>query len=128
MTGPAFTVRTLHLDLPGVAAAFGRRLHEAGVDTPADRAVRSRAPSSWGGRCRAGGCTGWPARVFVTDRAQVRAFDSVFAEVFGARERPAGAEPDEEETTVPARERPAGRSRDERRDRGVGRPHRRTAG
>ena len=33
MTGPAFTVRTLHLDLPGVAAAFSRRLHEAGVDT-----------------------------------------------------------------------------------------------
>ena len=31
--------------------------------------------------------------VFVTDRAQVRAFDAVFAEVFGARERPAGADP-----------------------------------
>jgi len=40
MTGPAFSVRTLHLDLPAVAAAFGRRLHEAGVDTTADRAAR----------------------------------------------------------------------------------------
>ena len=128
MTGPAFTVRTLHLDLPGVAAAFGRRLHEAGVDTTADRAVRfARALEL--GRPVSRGRLYWIARgVFVTDRAQVRAFDAVFAEVFGARERPAGAGPDEEETTVPARERAAGRSRDERGIAGVGRPHRRTAG
>jgi uncharacterized protein len=115
MTGAAFTLRTLHLDLPAVAAAFSRRLHEAGVDTTADRAARF-AQALELGRPIARGRLYWIARsVFVTDRAQLRAFDAVFAEVFGARERPAGAEPDETETqTAPAPERAAGRSRDER--------------
>src|SRR5215208_2264410 len=113
MTGPAFTVRTLHLDLPGLAAAFGRRLHEAGVDTTADRAVRfARAVEL--GRPVSRGRLYWIARsVFLTDRAQLRAFDSVFAEVFGAGERPAAAQPDESESALPAPERAAGRSRDE---------------
>ncbi len=48
MTEGAFTVRTLHLDLPALAGAFGRRLHEAGVPvTPArQRAVRARTAVS----------------------------------------------------------------------------------
>ena len=115
MTRPAFTVRTLHLDLPGVAAAFARRLHEAGVDTTADRAVRfARALEL--GRPVSRARLYWLARgVFVTDRVQLRAFDAVFADVFGTSERPAGAAPDEEDTSaIPAPERPAGRSRDER--------------
>ncbi len=124
MTGSAFTVRTLHLDLPGVAAAFGRRLYEAGVDTTADRATRfARALEL--GRPESRGRLYWIARsVFLTDRAQLRAFDAVFAEVFGARERPAGAERDEE-TTVPAPERAAGRRRD---DGGIAGSGDRTAG
>jgi len=92
MTGPAFTLRTLNLDLPGVAAAFGRRLHDAGVDTTADRAVRFARALELGrpvSRVR----LYWIARsVFLTDRAQLRAFDSVFAEVFGAGGRPAEIE------------------------------------
>jgi uncharacterized protein with von Willebrand factor type A (vWA) domain len=113
MTGPAFTVRTLHLDLPGLAAAFGRRLHEAGVDTTADRAVRfARALEV--GKPVSRGRLYWIARsVFLTDRAQLRAFDAVFAEVFGAGERPAAGEPDKEEPAVPAPDRAAGRGRDE---------------
>jgi len=114
MTGSPLSVHTLHLDLPGVAAAFGRRLHEAGVDTTADRSVRfARALEL--GRPISRGRLYWIARsVFLTDRAQLGAFDAVFAEVFGTRERRTGAEPDEKEpASVPAEERTAGRSRDE---------------
>ena len=83
MTGPAFSVRTVHLDLPAFAGAFSRRLHEAGVPTTADRAARfaealalvepvSRRRLYWTARA-----------VLVSDRAQVKAFDSVFFSVFG---------------------------------------------
>ena len=37
MTDPAFTVRTIHLDLPALAGAFSRRLREAGVPITAER-------------------------------------------------------------------------------------------
>ena len=40
MSGPAFTVRTIHLDLPALAGAFSRRLHDAGVPMTAERAAR----------------------------------------------------------------------------------------
>ena len=71
------------------AAAGGgvrRRLHDAGVPVTPERAVGLRA--------RAGARRGrssrrrlyWTARaVFVSDQAQVAAFDRVFADVFGAR-------------------------------------------
>jgi uncharacterized protein with von Willebrand factor type A (vWA) domain len=119
MTAPAFSVRTLHLDLPAVAAALGRRLHEAGVETTADRAVRfARALEL--GRPISRGRLYWIARsVFLTDRAQLRAFDRVFAEVFGARAGAMGTDfdsvpiPEEETRPAPAPERTAGRSRDE---------------
>jgi hypothetical protein len=35
-----FTVDTIELDLPAVAGALSRRLHDAGVPTSAERAVR----------------------------------------------------------------------------------------
>ena len=38
-TAQAFTVETIELDLPAVAAAFSRRLHEAGVPVTAERAA-----------------------------------------------------------------------------------------
>ena len=80
------TVRTIELDLPALAGAFGRRLHDAGVPVTAERAARfaqaltlvrpiSRRRLYWTARA-----------VLVSGRAQVPAFDAVFAAVFGTRE------------------------------------------
>jgi uncharacterized protein len=89
-----FGVETIELDLPPLAAGFSRRLHDAGVPMTPDRpaafahALALVRPVS---RRR----LYWTARsVFVSDRAHVRAFDRVFAEVFGPRGRaePAPAE------------------------------------
>jgi uncharacterized protein len=101
MTDAAFTVRTIHLDLPALAGAFGRRLHDAGVPMTAERAARfaealalvkpvSRRRLYWTARA-----------VLVTDSAQVKAFDAVFSAVFGAGELPDRFEPDDVQT-VPA--------------------------
>jgi uncharacterized protein with von Willebrand factor type A (vWA) domain len=106
MTGSAFTVRTIHLDLPAVAGAFSRRLREAGVPVTAERAARfaqalalvkpiTRRRLYWTARA-----------VLVSDSAQVKTFDSVFSSVFGARERPPEFEP-EDVRAAPARERSA---------------------
>jgi uncharacterized protein len=80
----AFRVETIELDLPPFVGAFSRRLHQAGLPvTPARSADFARAldlvrPIS---RRR----LYWTARgVFVTDPAQLKAFDSVFFEVFGS--------------------------------------------
>jgi uncharacterized protein len=82
---PVFAVETIHLDLPAVAGAFSRRLHEAGLPLTPERAsafahgltlVRpvSRRRLYWTARA-----------VFVSDHGQVRAFDAVFESVFGRR-------------------------------------------
>jgi uncharacterized protein len=95
MTGRAFTVRTIHLDLPALAGTFSRRLHDAGVPMTAERAARfaealalvkpvSRRRLYWTARA-----------VLVTDSAHVKAFDSVFASVFGAGQAPPRPEPDQ---------------------------------
>ncbi len=84
MTEPRpFGVETVELDLPPLAAAFGRRLREAGLPiTPERPAAFAEAltlvrPIS---RRR----LYWTARgVFVSDRTQAGAFDAVFDEVFG---------------------------------------------
>ena len=108
MTDPAFTVRTLHLDLPAVAGAFSRRLHEAGVPTTAERAARF-AQALELVRPVSKRRLYWTARgVLVTDRAQVRAFDEVFADVFGVREPGTGFEHEEAETTASPSDRTAG--------------------
>ena len=108
MSGSAFTVRTIHLDLPALAGAFSRRLHDAGVPMTAERAARfaealalvkplSRRRLYWTARA-----------VLVSDSAQVKAFDSVFSSVFGALELPPDFEPDELQTVLPRPdERPA---------------------
>lgn len=79
-----FTLRTLGLDLPALAATFGRRLHDAGVPVTAERATwfaRALAAVEPVSRRR----LYWTARAtFVSDPAQVRAFDAVFASVFGS--------------------------------------------
>jgi uncharacterized protein len=83
-TREPFRVRTLGLDLPGVAGAFSRRLHEAGLPVTVERAAWfaqalavvkpiSRRRLYWTGRA-----------AFVSDRSHVRAFDAVFEDVFGS--------------------------------------------
>jgi uncharacterized protein with von Willebrand factor type A (vWA) domain len=107
-------VRTLNLDLPALAAAFSRRLHDAGVPVTVERAARfadavalvepiSRRRLYWTARA-----------VFVSDQAQVRAFDRVFANVFGGRTAEPEAPPDARTTPAPVDDRPTteGRSSD----------------
>jgi hypothetical protein len=113
MTGPPFSVRTIHLDLPALAGAFSRRLREAGVPITAERGARfaqalalvkpiSRRRLYWTARA-----------VLVSDSAQVKAFDAVFASVFGTREPAAEFEPDEVETAPAAEPSPASEPRGE---------------
>jgi uncharacterized protein with von Willebrand factor type A (vWA) domain len=82
-SGAAFAVETIQLDLPLLAGALSRRLHDAGVPvTPVRSADFARAlvlvrPIS---RRR----LYWTARaVLVSDPAQVTRFDAVFFAVFG---------------------------------------------
>jgi len=83
MTAP-FRVRPLGLDLPAVAGAFSRRLHEAGLPVTVERAAwfaQALAVVEPISRRR----LYWTARAaFVSDRSHVRAFDAVFAGVFGS--------------------------------------------
>ena len=104
MSPTAFAVETVQLDLPALVGAFGRRLHEVGVPVTAERSARFAQALTVVGR--AGPFPRrrlyWTARaVFVSDPAQVRAFDAVFAEVFGAGAA-AVAIPPEEARQVPS--------------------------
>jgi uncharacterized protein with von Willebrand factor type A (vWA) domain len=91
----AFGVETVHLDLPGLVGTFGRRLHEAGLPVSAERSARfARALSVV--RPIARRRLYWTARaVFVSEPGQVRAFDAVFAEVFGPSATGAVSEADD---------------------------------
>ncbi len=92
-----FRVRTLGLDLPALAGAFSRRLHDSGVPVTVERAAWfaqalvvvepiSRRRLYWTARA-----------AFVSDLSQLRAFDAVFASVFGAAPAPEdAADPDPE--------------------------------
>ena len=113
MSGPAFSVQTIHLDLPALAGAFSRRLREAGVPITAERAARfARAlalvkPIS---RRR----LYWTARaVLVSDSSQVKAFDAVFTSVFGSREPTADFAPENLETAPATEPSAASQSRGE---------------
>ena len=78
-------LETVHLDLPALAASFGRRLSDAGVPVTPDRSARF-AQALTLVRPVARGRLYWTARTaLVTDRSQVKAFDGVFREVFGSR-------------------------------------------
>lgn len=94
----AFEVETIELDLPALAGAFGRRLHDAGVPVTAERSARFAAalrlvrPES---RRR----LYWTARaIFVSDQSQLGAFDAAFLDVFGAGEGTAIELPDDLKT------------------------------
>ena len=104
MIDPPVTVQTIHLDLPALAGAFSRRLREAGVPITAERASRfahaltlvkpiTRRRLYWTARA-----------VLVSDSGQVKAFDFVFASVFGTREPTAEFEPDDLEAAPPSAE------------------------
>jgi uncharacterized protein len=105
-----FGVETIHLDLPPLAVAFGRRLQDAGVPmTPAREADFARAltlvrPVS---RRR----LYWTARAaLVSDTSQVAAFDRVFFAVFGDEdEQEPTFDPDEARAAVTPRDGQPGR-------------------
>ncbi len=70
---PVFGVETIELDLPALAGAFGRRLHDAGVPVDA-RARRAVCRALTLARPVARRRLYWTARaVFVSDLPQVRA-------------------------------------------------------
>ncbi len=100
---PVFGVETILLDLPAVAGAFSQRLHDAGLPVTAERAA-SLASALTLARPVSRRRLYWTARaVFVSDRAHVKAFDAVFAEVFGSG-RPESSADDapEDHHTAPA--------------------------
>ena len=106
-TERSFGVETIHLDLAPLAAVLGRRLREAGLPVTPQRAAefaRALTLVRPQGRRR---LYSTARAVFVTDRAQIPAFDAVFAAVFGAQ--PPAEAPDPRARTVPAPpdERPA---------------------
>jgi uncharacterized protein with von Willebrand factor type A (vWA) domain len=108
LSEPDFGVETIELDLPPLAGALSRRLHDAGVPvTPVRSADFARAltlvrPIS---RRR----LYWTARaVLVSDPAQVDAFDAVFFSVFGDRYDDEPFAPEDAQTVATAAdERPA---------------------
>ena len=103
-----FGVETVHLDLAPLAGTLGQRLRAAGVPVTPDRSAafaRALTIVRPEGRRR----LYWTARsMFVTDRAQVAAFDAVFRAVFGGGAGAGSSSPDEARTAAaPADERPS---------------------
>jgi hypothetical protein len=102
-----FGVETIGLDLPPLAGALSRRLHDAGVPMSPERASEfARALTLVRPLTRRR--LYWTARgVFVSDRAQVPAFDAVFSSVFGGPAPAEAVQPVEAQTVpVPPDERP----------------------
>ena len=94
----AFGVETIELDLPALAGALGRRLHDAGVPTtPARSADLTRALALVRPMTRRR--LYWTARaVLVSDPSQLAAFDAVFWSVFGERAQDEPVAPDDART------------------------------
>ena len=99
-----FGVETIELDLPPLATALSRRLHDRGLPiTPARTADFARALTLV--RPIARRRLYWTARsVFVSDPAQVETFDAVFFSVFGGRVDTAEPDPETASTVRPLRE------------------------
>jgi uncharacterized protein with von Willebrand factor type A (vWA) domain len=107
----SLSLETIELDLPALAASFGRRLNDAGVPVTPERSARF-ADSLTLVRPVSRRRLYWTARAaLVSDRAQVKAFDTVFHEVFGSRisERDDAPDvPDAPREPAPADARPVG--------------------
>ena len=102
MSEPVFTVRTAQLDLPALAGAFARRLHDAGVPVTPERAARF-AHALTIVRPVARRRLYWTARAtLVTDATHVGAFDAVFAEVFGTADPDTVRPVPEDARSIPA--------------------------
>jgi uncharacterized protein with von Willebrand factor type A (vWA) domain len=97
-----FGVETIHLDLPPLVGALSRRLHDSGVPiTPGRSADFARALTLVRPITRRQ--LYWTARaVFVSDPAQVEAFDAVFFSVFGGRAQREDFEPEDAQTVAAA--------------------------
>jgi len=95
-------VETVELDLPAVVAGFARRLHGAGVPVTPERSARFAEALDLV-RPVARRRLYWTARAtLVSDPAQVRAFDAVFAEVFGTSVIEPEPAPEDERRRTPA--------------------------
>ena len=106
-----FGVETIELDLPSLAGALSRRLHDAGVlVTPARAADLAHALALVRPVTRRR--LYWTARaVLVSDRGQVRAFDAVFFSIFGDRSDEPFAPADAQTVAAVADDRPAAEHR-----------------
>jgi len=105
-SAPVFTLETIELDLPALAGALSERLRAAGVPVTAGHAAEAaRALTLVKPITRRR--LYWTLRaVFVSDQAQVKAFDAVFFAVFGRS--PAGEDfeaPDAQTAPTPPDER-----------------------
>jgi uncharacterized protein with von Willebrand factor type A (vWA) domain len=103
-----FGVETITLDLPPLAAALSRRLHDSGVPvTPGRAAAFAQALALTRPITRRR--LYWTARaVFVSDPAQANAFDAVFFSVFGSGTQSEDFDPDDAQTVAsPPDDRPA---------------------
>ena len=95
-----FGVETIDLDLPPLVGALSRRLRDAGLPvTPARAADFARALALVQPIARRR--LYWTARaVFVSDPAQVKAFDEVFFTVFGSAAHDGDLELDDPQTVA----------------------------
>ncbi|HEX6714652.1 MAG TPA: VWA domain-containing protein [Thermoleophilaceae bacterium] len=109
----SITLETVELDLPALAARFGRRLSQAGVPVTPERAARF-AEALTLVRPVARRRLYWTARTtLVSDSAHVRAFDAVFREVFGSRVDATEPDPDAPREPAPPDARPPAGRRDD---------------
>ncbi len=100
-------VRTIYLDLPRTAAAFTRRLHDAGLPMTSERAARLAEALALVKPISTTRLY-WTARaVLISDQAQVKTFDAVFFHVFGSRKLQTELEPEDVEATRAAEPSPA---------------------
>ena len=114
-----FGVETIQLDLPPLVGALSRRLHDGGVPvTPGRSADFARALTLVRPITRRR--LYWTARaVFVSDPAQVEAFDAVFFSVFGNRAEGEDFDPEDARTVAsPPDDRPTSEHKASPRDSG----------
>ena len=99
-------METIELDLPPLAGALSRRLRAAGLPvTPERSAAFARALTVVRPLTRRR--LYWTARgVFVSDRAQVAAFDAIFLAIFGDRADKPAADQEDAPAAAAAQDRP----------------------